>query len=304
MSAPSRVQWSHSNGLASLVEMRGGLDSLSSNEAVSRTVMWADLLHAASHCSKPMTTAQKCEVEDNELNQLLASGNMDVTDPGSDDQALPVPTSLIPAFSMFRLLCIARKSPDIFDIGHVSKRKAFSTLLSRVERILMEDYAAAFAELSKTNSDEDELTFEIRIATVAGSLIFSYWDLRDLPVSAQPYKHFTQRLRSHLQKVLRNHNSTPNVPLALLLWLLFQGFKATSLDSRNSDRAWFVDQASNLCKAFGIDEEDDLELTIRELVYLKESDGLCAASFWRAIQDRQQNEDGGDLAWLKRNAGE
>jgi hypothetical protein len=253
-----------------------------------------------------MKTAQKWKVEDNELNQLLASGNMSyasATAPGSDDQALPVPTSLIPAFGMLRLLCIARESPDIFDIGHVSKRKAFSTLLSRVERVLMDDYATALAELSKTNSDEDELTFEIRVATVAGSLIFSYWDLRDMPVSAQPYKHFTQRLRSNLQKILRNPSSTPNVPLALLLWLLFQGFKATHIDSRESDRTWFVSQASNICKAFGIDEEEDLELTIRELVYLKESDGLYASSFWRAIQDQQQDEDGSDLAWLKRNAG-
>jgi hypothetical protein len=286
--------------------MRGGLDSIRSNEAVTRTVVWADLLHAASHGTRPMTVDSKFNAEDDGLAQFLVNGDMATGTAGSQGHRSPVPSSLVPVFDMLRLLCVARSSPDIFDTEYVSKRKAFSNLLSRVEYLLVDDYATVSTQLPRdqeieVNSDFGERIDAVCEATVAGALIFSYWDLRDLPISAQPFEAFARRLRASLQKLLHKRNPSTCVPPALLLWLHFQGFKATSVDSRISDHWWFVDHATDICRALEIDTEIQLEAMIREVmvvsVYLQESSDLFISAFWRAIRDHEHRKKGSELAW-------
>jgi len=174
--------------------MRSGLDSIS--EGVARTVVWADLLHAiaASHGTKPITVDSKFNAEDNGLVQLLVIGDMVTGTLGSQGHRSPVPGSLVPIFDMLRLLCVARSSPDIFDTKHVNKRKAFSNLLYRVEYLLVDDFATASTQLPRdreieVDSDFGEQTDAVCEATVAGALIFSCWDLRELPISAQPFDY-------------------------------------------------------------------------------------------------------------------
>ena len=277
--------------------MRGGLDSIRPNEAVTRTVVWADLLHAASHGTRPMTADSKFNTGNDGLAQLLVNGDM----AGSQGHISPVPSSLVPVFDMLRLLCVARSSPDIFNTEHVSKRKAFSNLLYRVEYLLVDYYATLSTQLSRdqeieVDSDFGERTDAVCEATVAGILIFSYWDLRDLPLSAQPFEYFARRLRASLQKLLHKQNPSTYVPPALLLWLHFQGFKATSVNSRISDRRWFVDHATDICRALEIDMEVHLEVLIREVMVvsldLKDLSDLFISAFWRAIRDHKHRKNG------------
>jgi hypothetical protein len=285
--------------------MRGGLDSIKPNEAVTRTVIWADLLHAASHGTRPMAADSKFNAEDDGLAQLLVNGNMATGTAGSQGHGPPVPSSLVPVFDILRLLCVARSSPDIFDTKYVSKRKAFSNLLSRVEYLLLGDYATASAQLPRdreieVDSDFGERTDAVCEATVSGALIFSYWDLRDLPLSAQPFEYFARRLRASLQKLLHKRMPSTCVPPALLLWLYFQGFKATSVDSRISDCRWFVNHATDACRALEIDTEMHLEVRIREVMavsgYLKESSDLLKSAFWRAIRDHEHRRNASEFA--------
>lgn len=283
--------------------MRGGLDSIS--EAVTRTVVWADLLHAASHGTTPVTVDSKFNAEDDGLAQLLVNGDMATGTSGSQGHRSPVPSSLVPVFDMLRLLCVARSSPEIFDTKHVSKRKAFSNLLYRVEYLLVDDYATASIQLLRdqeieVDSDFGERTDAVYEATVVGALIFSYWDLRDLPISARPFDYFARRLRASLQKLLHKRNPSTHVPPALLLWLHFQGFKVTSVDSRIDDRRWFVGHATNISRALEINTEVHLEAMIREVlvvsIYLKESSDLSISAFWRAIRDHEHRKNGSELA--------
>jgi hypothetical protein len=285
--------------------MRGGLESIKSNEAVIRAVVWADLLHATSHGTRPMTADSNFNAEDDGLAKLLVNGNMTIGTAGSQGHGSIVPISLVPVFDMLRLLCMARSSPDIFNIEHVRKRKAFSNLLSRVEYLLLDDYAPASTQLPRdqeieVDSDFGERTDAVCEATVAGALIFSYWDLRDLPISAQPFEYFARRLRASLQKLVHQRNPSTCVPPALLLWPHFQGFKATSVDSRISDRRWFVNNATDICRALEIDTEIHLEIIIREVMVasipLTESSNSFKSAFWRGIRDHELRKNGSELA--------
>src|SRR5947199_8469077 len=60
---PSEVQNSHIKGLLSLIQLRGGLHTLSANEPVKMVVTWADLVHATSNDSTPCLGMSICNAE-------------------------------------------------------------------------------------------------------------------------------------------------------------------------------------------------------------------------------------------------
>lgn len=293
--------------------MRGGLESLRSNEVVTRTVVWADLFHAASHATKAtMTRPAKSDIEESEeVQHLLINRNLDETTKVAPQYGMYVPPPLVRVFDKLHALCAGRSSPDIFHIENIRKRKAFSDLLARVEYFLLVDHNTTTSpqlflndqQMIKVdpNPNDNEQTEAIYNATVSAALIFSYWNLREIPISAQPFGYLVRRLRGSLQEVIGSHTNhdqdsitttyilspTPS-PHLLLLWLCFQGFKTASLvDSRASDCRWFVNHATDLCSSgqakLAIDSEEELELAIREILYLKESDGDFLTGFWRAI---------------------
>jgi hypothetical protein len=308
---PSEVQNSHINGLLSLIQLRGGLHTLSANEPVKRVVTWADLVHAASNDSTPCLGMSICNAgyDLKEVFPDWASANCPVRT--TYPKQPPVPGLLKEVFQTMRLLSIAQSSPEIVDLNSTFNRRIIANLLYRIEYLLLDPLLLPL-EVSEgheqsNQSDYYDFCTPLFSATTAGALIFTYSCLRNLATPSRPYERLARRLRLNLQLVFDGeksmkagseqddpstgnpkNSSSPNP--SLLLWLLMHGFKATIRGRRVDARKWFVKRGAEMCKKLEIHSVEELGMRIGEVVTSRMQCVPSVKAFWRAICEHELEE--------------
>jgi hypothetical protein len=309
---PPEVQHSHIKGLLSLVQLRGGLHTLSANEPVKRVVTWADLVHAAANDSTPCLGISKCNAG-YDLKQLFPTPASD----GCPARAMypeqaPVPAPLKEVFETIRLLSIAQSAPDMVDLKSTVNRRILANVLYRVEYLLLDPLLLPLGvsegrEESNESNCSDFWT-PLFSATTAGALIFTYSCFRNLAIHSRPFQRLVTRLRLNLELIFDGEKSTTasfpeecpsvdqerdspspaNANPSLLLWLLMHGFKATLRAHRECDREWFVWRGAAMCKFLSIRSLEELRTQIEEVVAFKVQCVPATEAFWKAICEHHE----------------
>ena len=272
----------HIHGLASLVELRGGLQTLSSSEQIKRVVTWADLVHAASYGKKPSLTISKCNAG-SEVGAMFGKNEVATLLQAIYHDLPPVPEQAIALYQNLRLLCIAKTSPDIVDMEDTFSRRVFANVLYRVEYLLLDQTR------SSTVTDASESADWALLASIAGGILFTYSRLRSLVVTLQPFQNLIKQLRRTLEHCLPKgtlEEPTPGIALALALWLLFVGFDSTNIPSRADDHEWFIRMATEICRRHGVRSRKELSAQLRQVVVLKTHCPPIADALWSEIEYR------------------
>jgi hypothetical protein len=301
---PPEAQHSHIKGLLSLVQLRGGLHTLSANEPVKRVVTWADLVHEAANDGTPYLGISKCNAG-YDLKQVFPG----LASAGSPARTIypeqpPVPAPLIDVFETIRLLTIAQSSPDMVDLKSTVNRRILANVLYRVEYLLLDPLLLPLG-VSEGQKDSKELSYSdfwtpLFSATTAGALIFTYSCLRNLAIHSRPFQRLATRLRLNLQLVFeqgcalldqrRDSLSPVNANPSLLLWLLLHGFKATLRGPRESDREWFIRRGAEMCKNLKIQSLEELRMQVKQVVAFRVQCVAATEAFWKAICDHQETK--------------
>lgn len=311
---PSEVRNSHIKGLLSLIQLRGGLHTLSANEPVKRVVTWADLVYATSNDSTPCLGMSKCNAG-YDLKGLFpdwASASCPARTIYPEQP--PVPGLLKDIFQTIRLLSVAQSSPEMVDLNSTFNRRIIANVLYRTEYLLLDPLLLPLevSERHEESNQSDCYDFWTPLfsATTAGALIFTYSCLRNLATPSRPYERLVRRLRLNLQLVFdeeksiragseqddpsidktRNSSSPVNANPSLLLWLLMHGFKATVSGHRDDDRNWFVKRGAEMCKSLEIHSVEELGMRIREVVASRMQCVPSVKAFWRAICEHELEE--------------
>ena len=272
----------HIHGLASLVELRGGLHTLSSSEQIKRVVTWADLVHAASYGKNPSLTISKCNAG-SEAGAMFRNNEVATLLQTVYDDLPPVPEQAITLYQNMRLLCIARTSPDLVDMEDTFSRRVFANVLYRVEYLLLDQTR------SSLDTDASESTDWALLASIAGGILFTYSRLRGLAVTMQPFPKLIKQLRRTLEHCLAEgslEEPISGISLALALWLLFVGFDTTNIPSRADDHEWFVGMATEICRRHGVRSRKELGAQLRQVVVLKTHCPPIADALWSEIEYR------------------
>ena len=309
---PPGVQNSHMKGLLSLVQLRGGLHTLSTNESVKRVVTWADLVHATSNDTVPCLGISKCNAG-YDL-ELLFPGPTSAGSPLRTiyPEQAPVPAPLKETFETIRLLSIAQSSPDTVDLKSTINRRILANVLYRIEYLLLDPRLLTFeaSEGGEGSSQSNYFDFWTPLfsATTAGVLIFTYSCLRNLTIPSRPYERLVTRLRRNLQLIFdeeqwcrasgefgapssdrsRDWPSSVEVHPSLLLWLLIHGFKATVRAQRRKDREWFVRRGAEICQNLKIGSVDELDTHVKQVVAFGFRCDPVIYEFWKAIRDAEE----------------
>jgi hypothetical protein len=286
---PPEAQHSHIKGLLSLVQLRGGLHTLSTNESIKRVVTWADLVHAAANDGTPCLGISKCNAG-YDLKQLFPA----FTSAGCPVRTMypeqaPVPAPLKEVFETIRLLSIAQSAPNTVDLKSTGNRRILANVLYRVEYLLLDPLllplGVSEGQEEPTQSNWSDLRTPLFSASTAGALIFTYSCLRNLAIHSRPFQRLVTRLRLNLELIFDGEKSTTasftekcasvdqktdspspaNANPSLLLWLLMHGFKATLQGHRESDREWFVRRGATMCKSLNIRSLEELRTQINLL---------------------------------------
>jgi hypothetical protein len=310
----SGVQNSHIKGLLSLIQLRGGLHTLSANEPLKRVVTWADLVHAASNDRTPCLGISVCNAGYNLKGVFPDWASANCSAGTIYPKQPPVPGLLKEVFQTIRLLYIAQSSPEMADLNNTFNRRIVANVLYRIEYLLLDPLLLPLevSESHEQSNQSDYYDFRTPLfsATTAGALIFTYSCLRNLATPSRPYERLVRRLRLNLQLVFdeeksmragseqddssigkpRNSSSPVNANPSLLLWLLMHGFKATARGCRGDDRKWFVKRGAEMCKDLEIHSVEELDMRIREVVASRTQCAPSVKAFWRAICEHELEE--------------
>lgn len=297
-----------------MVQLRGGIQTLGTNESIKRVVTWADLVHAAINDGRPRLGMSKCNAG-YDLSQLFpATASEGSPARISYPEHAPVPAPLREVFETIRLLSIAQSSPDTVDLKNTFSRRILANVLYRVEYLLLDPtllplYISEGRETSKEWSYAD-LGRPLLSAITAGALIFTYSCLRNLAIRSRPFQGLVSRLQTNLQLVFdeeksargnmggtclsleeqMDSQSSVNRNPPLLLWLLMHGFKAALQGQREGDREWFTQRGAETCRQFRIQSLDQLCTQIKQMVVFKTQCTPTMKAFWQAICNRQDIE--------------
>ena len=254
---------------------------MDTNRHIQRVVAWADILHATAHDSLPqLEIAQYTAPCENQRLKDVEKQHRYSRVAGQD----VVPAYFQKVLEDLRALAMA-KLPLIKDAvsNRQELRPIFSSLLFVTEhRILELGYTAAYSDSVIENITGVE-------AAKAAALIFTIHGLRDMAITAAFFDSLIRRLRDGLCGVFdcilekQNPAYIPDeaVTAPFLLWLCLNGWKASAIKARQTDREFFVEKAAALCKSAKIDSLEGLRSHICRIVsmaeyYIPACDGLWA----------------------------
>jgi hypothetical protein len=308
---PAAIQESHMSGLLTLVNLRGGIDGMSSNRHIKRVVSWADLLHATTHNTTPQLGTAKCTTDRDIkplLNLVKRHGFSVLTLNAASDEI--VPKSLQDIFQNLRLLAKAKSL-----LLHVKSNESaaelkpiFSSVLFKTERRILElGQGVLLSDLYIQEGHEDGLeTLFCAEAVKAACLIFTYHGLRDLNITAAFFEKLVSRLRDALENVLDHYrlvgvsseamvdetqeeilprkSGLPAKHLTFMLWLMLNGWKASALDEQRDDREWFVETATSICRMAHITSAAALGSRMQRVLFLPEYCLEAVRGLWNDIE--------------------
>ena len=267
--------------MITLVRLRGGIHGIDTNRHIQRVVAWADILHATAHDSLPQL----------EIAQYTAHGeDQRLKDVEKQDRySIVARQDVVPAYFQkvledLRALAMA-KSPLIKEAvsNRQELRPIFSSLLFVTEHRIL--------ELGDTAASSDSVIENVTgvEAVKAAALIFTFHGLRDIAITAAFFDSLVWRLRDGLCGILDYVSKKQNlayipdeaVAAPFLLWLCLNGWKASTIKTRQTDREFFVEKAAALCERARIDSLEALRSHICRIVFMAEycipaCDGLWA----------------------------
>lgn len=206
---------------------------------------------------------------------------------GAGADAVVVPTYFREVLEDLRALAIAKSllakatSSDL-----QSLRPVFSSLLFVTDHRILALKPKPIASSDPGNERATSLE-----AIKAAALIFSFHGLRDLAITAAFFDTLVQRLRDGLCSTLEQRSQNPNpdsmpdefLPVSMILWLCLNGWKASTIASRQPDRSFFVQEAAMLCVHAGISSLDALTADMSRIVPLTEYIVPACYCLWNDI---------------------
>lgn len=296
MSWPDHYHNYHVTGLATLIELRGGIDTLSTNMHVQRVVAWADLLHAASHDRSPLLQVSSCTRHQDLETLYQLSG---VPRPADTLSVIQTVLERIRVLSKAKAFLLSRGSPS-----NSVLRQTFSSILFQTERLVVElgrsgtmieqDLSQQIIDRSPPSvSIHEFLRTEPGLTAIKSAvLIFTYHALRDLAITAACFDRLMRRLRINLVLLMeeiaalaRAHsNFDADRAMTILLWMCLNGWKVTTSGSREEDRQWFITQARILCRIARVETLEDLTLRMASIAFLEKYCIPACAQFWADMQ--------------------
>lgn len=265
---------------------------MNTNIHVKRVVAWADILHAAAHNSLPRLgiTQYSAHCERQGLKEALQQHKYSSRMAGQN----AMPTYFREVMDDLQTLTMAKSLLMKKAVSNQWELRAmFSNLLFMTERsILKLGHTAAFSDPPMGDVSYVE-------AVKAAALIFSFHGLRDIIITAAFFDSLVRRLRDGLCVVFNDfpqhqnpaHISDKAVAVPFLLWLCLNGWKASAIKSRESDREFFVERAARLCESARVDTLEKLSSHICEIVFMAEHYIPACGGLWAEINTWNASRD-------------
>ena len=286
------VQQSHIDGLAHLVQMRGGLAAMTTSEQIKRVVRWADLLHAISHDQQPrlLDDALGGTADREVLTELGADSSYNFKDQAA------VPPAIDEFLKSLRTLS-ATKS------GLLLKRdkkicKLFSSLLTATEMDALKLTRKSITDSFVLDDSIGSKFWSSRHAAEAfksALTIFTLHDLRDLAQNSVVFHVPTQKLLQSLQGLLDlgliGNPDAEQVAGAetvktysytdMLLWMLLQAWKATG--QQPEQREWAAGLARQVCADGDVANYAQFAALTRRVLYSREHCPQTTRGLWKDV---------------------
>ena len=280
-------------GMITLLGFRGGIHGMNSNRHIQRVVAWADILHATAHSSLPRLgiTQYTAHYEKQRLKDVVQKHSYSYSRMAGQNA---VPTYFREVLEDLQTLAMAKSLLMKKEISNRWElRSIFSNLLFMTEHsILKLGHTVAFSDSVMGN-------FTYVEAVKAAALIFTFYGLRDIAITAAFFDSLIRRLREGLCDVFNEYLQHQNpayisdevVATPFLLWLCLNGWKASAIKTRQTYREFFVEKAALLCESARIDTLEKLSSHICGIVFMAEyympaCDGLWVdINTWTASRD-------------------
>ncbi|KAG8525259.1 uncharacterized protein KY384_008903 [Bacidia gigantensis] len=284
MTWPGATQTSHLEGMITLVRLRGGIDCINAGRQIKRVVAWADTLHATAHNSLPQLNLPLCTAHD-QRKRFMDFVDQHRRPTRVTNNALPTPYRNI--LDDLRALAIAksllRKQPPGSKTQEL--RLIFSDLVFATEHKILQLGHPSSPPKPHTLTEDDRNLEAFKAAT----LLFTFSHLRDIAVTATFFATLARRLRNALADAFSylptSDLGNPASPLAsFLLWLCMNGWRASTVEGRESDREVFVEKAAIVCERAGIYTEENLNKGVDEVEFLPEVDRQDWSGLWADIE--------------------
>ncbi|KAF2122194.1 hypothetical protein BDV96DRAFT_609179 [Lophiotrema nucula] len=281
----------HIAALKRMVNARGGLFAFGHNDGLIRGMIWVDFHTAAAFHTPPGFPHIRLDPDTPPLPDALL-----------EEAAVSSPTSLlqlshsgIDCFNIFyRLhrLALAISSPWLRNVD----RLTISNLLYETEHTLLSvpDYSRDFLDFDLDTEKEGEEDYEegaraadgasVVESLLAAAQIFIYAALREVPSKAKIFSIFLERLRVALDRpevdMLGVWGREKNVNT--LLWVLVV---ATSIVDGLEARKWWITRLAEVTRELEIDDELDLERTLRRVAWTDIFFGDKLDGIWQEVAE-------------------
>lgn len=225
----------------------------------------------------------------NEMGRLMEVVDQHRHSYGAGADAVVVPAYFREVLEDLRALAIAKSllaKATASDLHRL--RPVFSSLLFVTDHRILTLKPTPAASLDPGNERATGLE-----AIKAATLIFSFHGLRDVAVTAAFFDALVQRLRDGLRGILEQRSQKPNpdlipdefLPAYMILWLCLNGWKASTIASRQLDQEFFVQEAAILCVQAGISSLEALTADMFRIVALTEYIVPACNGLWSDISN-------------------
>ena len=220
---------------------------MNQNRHIQRVTAWADTLHAATHNSPPQLGVSHFPGH-GEMERLMEAVRQLRRSRASRPNVVPAYFQKISedlqTLAMARTL-LAKKAVS----NPQAMRPIFSDLLFVIEHRIL--------ELGHTTASPEFLIGDATglEAIKAAALIFCFHGLRDVALTAAFFDSLIQRLYEGLFDIVSG-DEVPAIPL--LLWLCLNGWKASTIKTRQKYRKFFAEKAAIICESAAINSPEDL----------------------------------------------
>lgn len=277
--------------MSTLVGLRGGIHEMNTNRHIQRVVAWADVLHASAHNSRPQLgiTQYTAHCEMQRLKKAVQQhkysrmAGQDVI-PAYFRQVLED----LQALAMAKSLLTQKAVPSLREL-----RPVFSSALLMTEHSIL--------DLGHTAASSDSVVGNVIYveAAKAAALIFSFVGLRDMAITAAFFDSLVRRLRDGLCSVFdlffhfQNSEYIPEeiVSVPFLLWLCLNGWKASSIKTRQTDRIFFAEKAAVLCESARINTLEELSSHVSRIGFMAEYYIPACGGLWADINTWTASRD-------------
>ncbi|RHZ70716.1 hypothetical protein CDV55_105936 [Aspergillus turcosus] len=260
----------HMRGLATMVELRGGLQTFDHCKVIQRLIAWADL-SVSSAWDMPLSFP------------LLPSSSKTLTP--SSDQLISETAIQFEIFGPSNVLMPSTSVLESLQELRSISRAISATSFDRDQRVAISDsiYVVEHQLLSLQFPHTERCSTRIdpSHSLCLAALIYLHLAIRELPLRAKRYRGLIERLFDSL----RHHRDlstlvSPEMSLCFFLWTFFLGATASI---GYSFRSFFVDGVVQVSAALQIRSYPDFERCLKKVVWLDRFCRPYSAALWDEI---------------------